>query len=112
MANGVELIARERERQKVVEGYTDEHDDHEHDVGDLARAGLCYENATPDAAQRHSTPYGFPWAAQWWKPKDRLSNLIRAGALYQAEIDRLSRKLNDMARLIDQELNGSAKEIE
>jgi hypothetical protein len=36
-------------------------------------------------------PMGWPWDATWWKPKDRRSNLIRAGALMLAEKERLGR---------------------
>jgi hypothetical protein len=31
----------------------------------------------------------WPWSFEWWKPKDRIRNLVRAGALIAAEIDRL-----------------------
>ena len=34
----------------------------------------------------------WPWAAEWWKPKDCRRNLVRAGALILAEIERLDRK--------------------
>jgi hypothetical protein len=33
---------------------------------------------------------GFPWDYKWWKPsKDPIKNLVKAGALIAAEIDRL-----------------------
>ena len=31
----------------------------------------------------------WPWAQDFWKPKDQLRNLVRAGALIAAAIDRL-----------------------
>lgn len=34
----------------------------------------------------------WPWAVRWWKPKDPIRDLVRAGALIAAEIDRLQRK--------------------
>jgi hypothetical protein len=33
----------------------------------------------------------WPWSVQWWKPKDRRRDLVRAGALIVAEIERLDR---------------------
>lgn len=34
---------------------------------------------------------GWPWEPRWWKPKDVLTDLIRAGALCLAEADRARR---------------------
>ncbi len=79
VSKGIELIAAERRRQVEVEGWTPEHDA-EHVNGELAVAASCY--ATGDYAM-------WPWAPEWLKPKDRLSDLVRAGALIAAEIDRL-----------------------
>lgn len=96
---GAELIAAERGRQRYREGFTPEHDEL-HDEGELAQAGNCYRSIgngslghnTADADQSDAAvPSGWPWAREWWKPKTRLRNLVRAGALYQAEIDRLTR---------------------
>ena len=44
-------------------------------------------------------PFGWPhtWDASWWKPKDRRRDLVRAGALIIAEIERLDRL--DAARI-------------
>jgi hypothetical protein len=33
----------------------------------------------------------WPWHDDWWKPKDRRRDLIRAAALIVAEIERLDR---------------------
>ena len=108
-AVGLVMIEVERERQKHVEGWTPEHDE-EHDDGDLARAAHCYRiigngslgHNLPDADQSDAgMPQGWPWAKQWWKPKTRLRNLVRAGALYQAEIDRLARQIAQTAEEID-----------
>ena len=109
MKTGRELIEEERWRQQVKEGYTPEHDDG-HDAGDLARAALCYDLigngslGTSDANADQSSaslPPDWPWAKQWWKPKTRIRNLVRAGALYQAEIDRLTRCVSQVAQEID-----------
>jgi len=36
-------------------------------------------------------PKNWPWNAGWWKPSDRRRNLVKAGALILAEIERLDR---------------------
>jgi len=85
---GVSLIAAERQRQVSVEGWTPEHDD-EHQYGELTLAAMCYIEAKPSHFHRNIRRW--PWDSKWWKPKDRISNLARAGALIAAEIDRLKR---------------------
>lgn len=87
-ANGSELIAAERQRQIESEGWTPEHDD-QHQYGELTLAAMCYIEAKSFQFQRNIRLW--PWDAKWWKPKDRISNLVKAGALIAAEIDRLQR---------------------
>lgn len=89
LPNGAELIMLERLRQIEVEGWTPEHDD-QHSDGEMALAAACYILANVDG-KGAGMPSRWPWDAEWWKPKDQLSNLIRAGALIAAEIDRLQR---------------------
>lgn len=89
MSLGAILISDERTRQIVVEGWSYSHDD-EHQDGELLKAAICYLNAA-NRNHRPSCPPTWPWDASWWKPKDRISNLVRAGALIAAEIDRLKR---------------------
>lgn len=98
MKDGCALIAEERQRQVEGEGWTPEHDD-EHDDGELALAAVAY--AMP-ADGRHFTDRGvrvsarairdvvWPWV-QSPKPGDRIRELVKAGALIAAEIDRLQR---------------------
>lgn len=82
-------VLAERHRQIDAEGWTPEHDD-EHEVGQMAHAAACYTLA--DLEVFVDTPPAFwPWGAEWWKPKDRRSNLVRAAALLLAEIERLDR---------------------
>lgn len=93
----VRAIAAERERQKQEEGWTLEHDD-EHDEGELAAAAGCY---CLEAARKQEPPSPFgspagpprlwPWDSVWWKPMDSRRDLVRAGALIVAEIERLDR---------------------
>ena len=95
MKTGVELIEEERARQIEEEGWIAEHDD-QHNHGELALAAMAYIEADEtdvDRSERlHSPAFAFwPWNSHWWKPKDRIRNLVRAGALIAAEIDRLNR---------------------
>lgn len=89
--NGSELIAEERQRQIEVEKWGRGHDDKQ-DQNELALAAVCYTlppNRRPQNA--FGIPLFWPWADQWWKPKNRIKDLVRAGALIAAEIDRLQR---------------------
>lgn len=84
---GYEAILSERARQIAVEGWDAEHDDRENHDGQLALAARCYE--LPDAPPE--PPEGWPWDAEWWRPREPWANLVRAGALWLAEADRLER---------------------
>ena len=106
--SGAEAIAAERQRQIEREGWTPEHDD-EHTDCSLSAAAACYarpfkieidgyglrfeelEGETDDYTA--DMPLGWPesWTDGWWKPRDYRSNLVRAGALLAAEIDRIDR---------------------
>jgi hypothetical protein len=89
---GVELIVAERERQVSQEGWSSEHDD-SHDGAELATAAVCYVLYGHHINGR--VPDLWPWDAPWWKPsKDAVRNLVKAGALIAAEIDRLQRAAN------------------
>lgn len=92
---GTELIVRERRRQQSEEGWTPEHDD-THVNGELANAAIAYllHEKPRKKVKRNGPPLFWPWDAKWWKPKDRIRNLERAGALIAAEIDRLQRLEN------------------
>ena len=87
----IDEISLERQRQIEVEGWTAGHDD-KHARGEMARAAACY--AMPDSFRdfKHRASLLWPWSREWWKPKDRRRDLIRAGALIVAEIERLDRK--------------------
>ncbi|WP_410734112.1 ead/Ea22-like family protein [Citrobacter freundii] len=83
-------VVAERQRQKTIEGWTPEHDD-EHCNGELAMAAVCYINETGTVNRNGGKPWGWPWDASWWKPKTRRRNLVKAGALILAEIERIDR---------------------
>lgn len=98
MKTGVKLITEERQRQIEVEGWTAEHDA-EHVTGDLALASISYVldyieswRGTLDGS-RVALDF-WPWDMQWWKPTpdDPVRQLVKAGALIAAEIDKLQRQ--------------------
>ena len=70
---GVGLILNERERQVKELGYSSEHDDN-HTENFLALEAIRYANPIEDAFL-----------------EDRIDDLVKAGALIAAEIDRLQR---------------------
>lgn len=94
-------VLLERQRQIESEGWTAEHDDQHHDMGDLASAGAAYALAGADLLDPYSDDrYGkdnppdvWPagWGKHWWKPADPRRNLVKAAALILAEIERLDR---------------------
>lgn len=96
MKTGVELIKAERQRQIKEEGWTSEHDAN-HINGEIAVAAACY--ALPENYRQaellpfSKVPLTWPWDGQYWKPtpQDRIRELVKAGALIAAEIDRLQK---------------------
>lgn len=95
---GIELISFERDRQVQIEGWTAEHDA-KYNRAELIRAALQYAEtvrkqllgATQQHAFDHSISF-WPWDEKWWKPsQDPVLNLVKAGALIAAEIDRIQR---------------------
>lgn len=106
-ATGLDLIAAERSRQVTGEGWTPEHDGR-HPGNDLALAAATY--ALPASWRRMRTnisgdraygqiPEHWPWHSSDYKPTpdDRVRELVKAGALIAAEIDRLQRAGGDPA---------------
>lgn len=97
MKTGIELIAEERKRQVVQENWSSDHDDR-HKKFQLAKAASCYAMHVADAEEQDlgvkSIPCDWwPWGKKWWKPsEDPVRNLVKAGALIAAEIDRLLRR--------------------
>jgi len=106
-SEGVRLIAVERTRQIQAEGWSAEHDD-THTAEELARAAAVYAWPTPRPLEVKRM---WPWDRSWFKPAipggriafpeaytdderraARMRDLVRAGALIAAEIDRLSRQ--------------------
>lgn len=117
-------INAERARQISDEGYSAEHDD-AHKAGEIARAAACYaqppklrrwrvDTIVMDAARGLADPVSeytvkvrvprrWPWDAEWWKPsKDRVRELVKAGALFLAESERAARAGKDSAALLNE----------
>lgn len=99
MKTGVELISQERHRQIFGEGYPVKHDD-KHTNGELAHAAVGYASLAAHQSSHHLTcpatemdPHPqWPFDISSWKPSNsRIRNLVKAGALIAAEIDRLQR---------------------
>ena len=88
MKTGIELIAEERQRQIEKEGWTPEHND-EHNDQSLLAAAVCYAETTLMGEGR--TIYNWPWDEREFKPSNDVRNLVKAGALIAAEIDRINR---------------------
>lgn len=90
--SGAALIAAERDRQKSQEGWTSDHDD-EHDCGKPLYGAVAYALASSDQTRDRQDAFEFwPFEAASFKPSDEpIRNLVKAGALIAAEIDRLLR---------------------
>lgn len=87
----IDEVTAERMRQRVVLGYTNDHDD-THVEGELTFAAMAYAHHAVGEVTIANTYY--PWVPDegdiMW-PEKRTS-LIRAAALIVAEIERLDRK--------------------
>ncbi len=110
----IEDIKRERERQKISEGWTTTHDDF-HRSGEMARAAAAYalQSTLGDPERSFEAEIGgstqmwrrkyftvgtinisyllWPWESKWWKPTTPRRDLVKAAALIVAEIERIDR---------------------
>ncbi|MDB5851932.1 MAG: hypothetical protein JWP29_5684 [Rhodoferax sp.] len=94
-------IAIERQRQIAVEGFPPAHDDEEHAGGELAIAASAYALKAAGVHDLVKTitglrgwfwlPHRWPLHDIMWKPRSPRRDLVRAGALIVAEIERLDR---------------------
>lgn len=89
MAAALAAIAAERRRQIEEEGYDASHDDME-TKGQLAIAAACYLSYQSHLGSQIEE--WWPWDFKHWKPSaDRKIDLIKAGALIVAELERIAR---------------------
>ncbi|HEX8575776.1 MAG TPA: hypothetical protein VF677_05740 [Flavobacterium sp.] len=86
MKTGVQLISQERDRQIQQEGYHITKDS-KYQEGELLDASVAYIRQDDRA---------WPWHQDTFKltPHDRIRELVKAGALIAAEIDRLQFEIN------------------
>lgn len=86
------IIRKERERQLGHEGFKRETEDRMVN-GELATAAGCYAQAHIDREKGSMYPQRWPWPVSWWNPTEesRARELIVAGALIVAELERLGR---------------------
>jgi hypothetical protein len=97
-------VLAERSRQISTEGWTPEHDD-SHTDGSLAMAAAAYAayagvtkdqhinytDYTPGKGVYRPETWPWDWELSWWKPTTRRRDLVKAGALILAELERLDR---------------------
>lgn len=89
VSSAIKDVIAERERQISAEGWTPEHDD-QHMHFEMAVAAACYIMADDDP--RADIPELWPWSPRWWKPTTPRRDLVKAGALVIAEIERIDRE--------------------
>ncbi len=93
-------VLAERQRQVTAEGWSSKHDD-QYKNTELAFAASCYAFHAAAASwdleddgipyDSHPVPKRWPWDPSWWKPTDARRDLVKAGALILAEIERIDR---------------------
>lgn len=88
MTKAAQDVLAERRRQIEAEGWTPEHDD-AYGGPDLAAAAACYAIGSDEIAYKGRPLW--PWKENWWKPSGYRRDLVKAGALILAEIERLDR---------------------
>ena len=103
METAINMVVRERSRQTTVEGYTPAHDD-EHTGGQLALLAAAYALQAGPMKEKRNRPLRNAQSSiieflekSWgheetdydiFKPKDPIRDLVRAGALILAELER------------------------
>ena len=93
-------VLEERQRQVTAEWWSFKHDD-QYKNTELAFAASCYAFHAAAASwdleddgipyDSHPVPKQWPWDPSWWKPTDARRDLVKAGALILAEIERIDR---------------------
>lgn len=93
-------VIAERRRQIEQEQWCPEHDD-QYTRGQLAAAAASYATSAYWHAIGHpadNPPPRWPWSESHWKPTTARRDLVKAGALILAEIERLDRISQGEAR--------------
>ncbi|HEY3712929.1 MAG TPA: hypothetical protein VGL39_00280 [Jatrophihabitantaceae bacterium] len=96
-STGQELVSIERARQ--LHEFPVQRDDSNHHVGQLAQRAASYE----EHGTEQEPPAEWPDEVEWRPQRNEVAALVRAGALYQAEIDRLQHRLRQVIARIDRD---------
>ncbi len=88
LSNAVQSVIAERQRHQSAEGWTPEHDD-QYSKSQLLWASSCYVLNAIHPFNR--IPFDWPWTPEWWKPTNPRRDLVKAGALILAELERIDR---------------------
>ena len=108
MKTGIELIAEERQRQIEVEGYDAQHDSYHSPCKLIQAADTYLESADLTLRSKEFSPSNawhqtnlpfyrneikrtWPWEQESFKPTTDIRDLVKAGALIAAAIDRLQK---------------------
>ena len=94
MTIAIHDILEERVRQIEKENFSHHHDDKEEYNRSMAIVAGLYALAAGGISDRLSffrEVWPRSWALHWWKPTTARHNLVKAGALIVAEIERLDR---------------------
>lgn len=109
MKAGIDLITEERQRQIDVEGYSKQHDS-QHNASEFIYAAIAYAesakvgvnyhemgNTNENEVMMHKNDKRlfFPWGEANFKPTTDIRDLVKAGALIAAAIDRLQMDIKD-----------------
>jgi hypothetical protein len=89
----LQAVVAERFRQIEGEGWSAEHDDQAHALGELATAGATYAMHAGGPVEREGiyAPTPWPWSVEWWKPAGFRRDLVKACALIVAEGEKFDR---------------------
>ena len=102
MKTGIEMITDERKRQVEVEGYSEQHDS-QHKASEFIYAAIAYVesakvgvnctemgNTNEHEIMMRKVEMGIHYPLGWaFKPSTNVRDLVKAGALIAAAIDRL-----------------------
>ncbi len=99
-------VLAERQRQISAEGRTPEHDD-AYTADELAKAAAAYAVCSVVTDRGHLALSLWPWDHEWFKPSGSRRNLVKAGALILAELERLDRAEHGTAQPAEQSHQGA-----
>lgn len=93
--NPIDLINSERNRQINDKGWTPQHDD-DHTDGELACAAAAFALSSTCRNFDEEIITAWPWGEPMPSQESPLRDLVKAGALIVAEIERIQRANDEM----------------